>query len=145
MPGADRWYVKVQRDIRLLLDEWWGVAIEIFIVIYSFVGLARVCDEFVVPAIEVWCCVMLMFHVHVLCVRWNIREDVAGGTFMAFSSACPEIVINCITTIKGASDAEATNLGVGAIIGSGMIAFSVIPVRIRCSLMITTGHMWNIQ
>ena len=41
---------------------------------------------------------------------------------MAFGSAAPEIIINAIGTITGESD-----LGVGAIIGSGMIAFSCIP------------------
>ena len=68
---------------------------------------------------------------------------------MAFGSAAPEIVINALTTIKSSSASSATtasnasdtgtcsqeggasqdsaNLGVGAIIGSGLIAFSVIP------------------
>jgi Ca2+/Na+ antiporter len=54
-------------------------------------------------------------------VRWGVREDVAGATFMAFGSAAPEIIINAIGTFTGESD-----LGVGAIIGSGMIAFSCI-------------------
>ena len=57
-------------------------------------------------------------------MRWNIREDVAGCSIMAFGSAAPEILINVIGTAKGGSG---TDLGVGAIIGSGMIAFLVIP------------------
>jgi sodium/potassium/calcium exchanger 5 len=68
-----------------------------------------VCDKYLVVSLET------------LCVRWGVREDVAGATFMAFGSAAPEIIINAIGTFTGESD-----LGVGAIIGSGMIAFSCI-------------------
>ena len=64
-----------------------------------------------------------------LCARWNIREDVAGASFVAFGSAAPEIIINSITTIKsaGSDTGEGADLGVSAIIGSGMIAFLLIP------------------
>ena len=52
----------------------------------------------------------------------------AGATFLAFGSAAPEIVINAVTTIKSqVTDTNSTSLGVSAIIGSGMIAFSFIP------------------
>ena len=109
-------------------------------------------------------------------MRWNIREDIAGASFMAFGSAAPEIIVNAVSTIKargspgparlrawclccgpnghllgqhmasmeraahtrlppqavsgganGGGDPEAASLGVGAIIGSGIIAFSLIP------------------
>lgn len=64
-----------------------------------------------------------------LCRRWNVKEDVAGATFMAVGSAAPEIVINVIAAIQaGTSDnPEATKLGVSAIIGSGMVAFLLAP------------------
>ena len=91
-------------------DNWLGIFVEGIIFVYCFAGLAAVCDKFLVVSLET------------LCVRWGIREDVAGATFMAFGSAAPEIIINAIGTITGESD-----LGVGAIIGSGMIAFSCIP------------------
>jgi len=85
-------------------------------------GLAIVCDDYMCVALERLCDVFL------------IREDVAGATFMAFGSAAPEIIINLVSTIKQArqypppdSALDATNMGVGAIIGSGMIAFLVIP------------------
>ena len=35
-----------------------------------------------------------------LCVRWNVREDVAGASFMALGSAAPEVIINAISTLK---------------------------------------------
>jgi len=106
------------------LDTWFeehattdGVIIEILIVIYCFFALAIICDEHMAPALET------------LCIRWGIREDVAGATFLAFGSAAPEIVINCVTTIKSSvnPDNNQTSLGISAIIGSGMIAFSFIP------------------
>jgi len=106
-------------------DYWWGFALEIVVLLYSFAGLALVCDDYMVPALET------------LCVRWNVQEDVAGATFMAFGSAAPEIIINAVQTIKSRmrsppSDApakkqDAVALGIGAIIGSGMIAFMIIP------------------
>ena len=122
----------------LCLDDidghWWGVVIEIISLVYAFIGVAIVADSHLVPALET------------LCVRWKISEDVAGASFMAFGSAAPEITINAIATIKTvlvatrhpkrsieryqlphdhASDDAA--LGVGAILGSGMIAFTAIP------------------
>jgi len=100
--------------------QWWGYLVEVVLLLQCFVGLAIVCDEYMVPALET------------LCRRWGIREDVAGATFMAFGSAAPEIIVNAVATIQSmsggtAGDAQTTNLGVSAILGSGMIAFSVIP------------------
>merc|ERR1719250_59417 len=51
---------------------------------------------------------------------------------MAFGSAAPEIIVNAVATIQcmnggSTGDAQTTNLGVSAILGSGMIAFSLIP------------------
>jgi len=100
--------------------HWWGYLVEVFALLQCFVGLAIVCDEYMVPALET------------LCRRWGIREDVAGATFMAFGSAAPEIIVNAVATIQSmnagsSADEKTTNLGVSAILGSGMIAFSMIP------------------
>eukprot|EP00511_Aplanochytrium_stocchinoi_P011973 CAMPEP_0204876152 /NCGR_PEP_ID=MMETSP1348-20121228/47473_1 /ASSEMBLY_ACC=CAM_ASM_000700 /TAXON_ID=215587 /ORGANISM="Aplanochytrium stocchinoi, Strain GSBS06" /LENGTH=375 /DNA_ID=CAMNT_0052032873 /DNA_START=98 /DNA_END=1222 /DNA_ORIENTATION=+ len=64
-----------------------------------------------------------------MCVRWHLREDVAGATFMALGSAAPEIIVNALSTFRAAdpSNMQSTNLGVGAIMGSGCIAFTFIP------------------
>mmetsp|Transcript_11115 Transcript_11115/g.15439 ORF Transcript_11115/g.15439 Transcript_11115/m.15439 type:complete len:435 (+) Transcript_11115:94-1398(+) len=88
----------------------WGIILEVFLLLYGFLGLAAICDDYLVASLEV------------LCIRWRVREDIAGATFMAFGSAAPEIVVNAVTTLKGQSDT-----GVGAIIGSGWIAFLLIP------------------
>jgi len=113
--------VDIDINWEVLDQNWWGYAAEVFLLLQCFVGLAIVCDEYMVPALET------------LCRRWGIREDVAGATFMAFGSAAPEIIVNAVATIQtmqagtGAGDAQTTNLGVSAILGSGMIAFSLIP------------------
>jgi len=104
----------------VLDNKWWGYPVEVVLLLQCFVGLAIVCDEYMVPSLET------------LCRRWGIREDVAGATFMAFGSAAPEIIVNAVATIQSmnggaAGDSQTTNLGVSAILGSGMIAFSMIP------------------
>ena len=87
-----------------------GVLLEIMMFVYCFCALALVCDNYLVLSLETFC------------VRFHIREDVAGATFMALGSAAPELIISSVNTIQGESD-----LGVGAIVGSGMLAFSVLP------------------
>ena len=72
----------------------------------------------------------------------QIPEDVAGASFLAIGSAAPEIVINAIGVYKShraGSGGQATSpeaqreansalqLGLSAIIGSGMIAFLLAP------------------
>eukprot|EP01084_Bolivina_argentea_P252829 424512_1 len=93
-----------------------GIFFEACCVLYCFFALAIVCDNHLAPALET------------LCLRWSVREDVAGATFLAFGSAAPEIVINAVTTIKSqVTTSNTTSLGISAIIGSGMLAFSFIP------------------
>ncbi|KAF0697634.1 Aste57867_11683 [Aphanomyces stellatus] len=87
-----------------------------------FLGLAIICDDYLVPAIEL------------LCERLSIPDDAAGASFLAFGSAAPEIVLNAVATAEGRLESmEAT---VSAIQGSAMIAFAVIPAL--CVLVIST-------
>ena len=70
--------------------------------IYIFVhpaGLAVVCDDFFVPALEV------------ISEKLKLSEDVAGATFMAAGSSAPEL----FTSLMGV--AQETDVGVGAIVG----------------------------
>eukprot|EP00939_MAST-03C_sp_MAST-3C-sp1_P004640 g4640.t1 len=97
-----------------------GVLLEFVLFFYCFVGLAIVCDDYLVVSLET------------LVQKLKIPEDVAGASFMAFGSAAPEIIINAVSTVKSAASTSedstsATDLGIGAILGSGMIAFMVIP------------------
>lgn len=98
-------------------DNALGTILEVLLLLYCFVGLALICDDYLAVGLET------------LCRRWNVKEDVAGATFMAIGSAAPEIVINVIAAIQAgtSSNPEATKLGVSAIIGSGMVAFLLAP------------------
>jgi Ca2+/Na+ antiporter len=70
------------------------------------------------------------------CDRWGIEEDVAGATFLALGGALPETTVNMVVTLQSVSESAKTHiggrnktmLGVGAIIGSGVIAFLLIPI-----------------
>eukprot|EP00301_Raphidiophrys_heterophryoidea_P028124 c9996_g1_i1.p1 GENE.c9996_g1_i1~~c9996_g1_i1.p1 ORF type:complete len:454 (+),score=81.70 c9996_g1_i1:56-1363(+) len=110
-------------------DEWWVLPVMVFVLVVSFIGLAIVCDEHLVKSLET------------LCVRWNVREDVAGASFMAFGSSAPEIIINAVSTIESqmTTDQDTTELGLGAVIGSGLIAFLVIPAL--CALAAPGGSL----
>lgn len=98
-------------------DNALGTFLEVLLLLYCFVGLALICDDYLAVGLET------------LCRRWNVKEDVAGATFMAIGSAAPEIVINVIAAIQAgtSSNPKATQLGVSAIIGSGMVAFLLAP------------------
>ena len=59
-----------------------GVIVYIIGMIYTFMGLAVVCDEFFVPALEV------------MIEKFQISEDVAGATLMAVSLSYMLIKVN---------------------------------------------------
>ena len=112
--------------LELIDDKPWGVVIEVVVAIYSFVGIAVVADEHLAPALET------------LCHRLQLPEDVAGASFLALGSAAPEIIIAAVSTVKSILSTDqgeevneeaafATSLGVGSILGSGMLAFTLIP------------------
>ncbi|CAD7968614.1 unnamed protein product [Amoebophrya sp. A25] len=108
-------------------DSFPGLMFEILIFFYAFGGLAVAADH-------------LCNAMETLCDHLKLREDVGGATFMALGGAIPEICISTIVSLKTAlsSDHQAgphlhdhqhseVALGVGAILGSGLIAFCVIP------------------
>lgn len=97
--------------------NFFGIILECLTLFYAFCGLAVVCDEHLVPALDT------------LCIKWSIPEDVAGATFMAFGSAAPEIIIAAVTTMQASDkpDPDAIALGVTSVVGSGLLAFAVIP------------------
>lgn len=109
--------------------SWAGVVFESVLFMYSLVGIAQVADAHLVPGLET------------LCHRWKIPGDVAGASFLALGSSAPEIIVSAVSTAKsilaqsvhhgsGTSDehsAFATTLGISSIVGSGMMAFTLIP------------------
>ncbi|XP_062516901.1 sodium/potassium/calcium exchanger 2-like [Corticium candelabrum] len=93
-----------------------AVLLHICGVIYVFVALAIVCDEFFVPALNV------------ITVKLNLRKDVAGATFMAAGGSAPEL----FTSLFGVFIAN-TNVGFGTIVGSAV--FNVLFVIGMCAVV----------
>ena len=63
-----------------------------------------------------------------LYVELQVKEDVAGATFMAAASSSPELFINCVGTFVTKGD-----LGVGAVVGSAV--FNILAVPAVCGLL----------
>ena len=80
----------------------------IFIVLYSFLGLAMVCDDWFVPSLEKISEVL------------NLSPDVAGATFLAAGSSAPELYT--IADTFGPSN----SIGIGTIVGSAMFNILII-------------------
>jgi len=104
-------------------DSYLGMGVELFILAYAFTALGTVADSRLAVSLET------------LCIRWDIPGHVAGATFMALGSSIPEIIINFVSTLKAISDPDQTpaessaqaELGLAAIVGSSMIAFTLLP------------------
>ena len=64
-----------------------GVVVWFLLIIYVFLGVAIICDDYFVVALEDIVRILKM------------REDVAGATFMAAGSSAPEFATVCITTL----------------------------------------------
>ena len=93
-----------------------GILICILILLYLFVGIALVCDELFVPALEI------------IADRHELSNDVAGATLMAAGGSAPELATSLIGTFKR------SDIGFGTIVGSAV--FNVLFV-IGCCAMFT--------
>ncbi|KAM9311329.1 sodium/potassium/calcium exchanger 1 [Gastrophryne carolinensis] len=91
------------------------VMLHIFGMMYVFVALAIVCDEFFVPALGV------------ITEKLQISEDVAGATFMAAGGSAPELFTSLIGVFISHS-----NVGIGTIVGSAV--FNILFVIGTCAL-----------
>ncbi|XP_036400168.1 sodium/potassium/calcium exchanger 1-like [Megalops cyprinoides] len=91
------------------------VVLHIFGMVYMFVSLAIVCDEFFVPALGV------------ITDKLQISDDVAGATFMAAGGSAPEL----FTSLIGVFIAH-SNVGIGTIVGSAV--FNILFVIGMCAL-----------
>ena len=92
-----------------------AVVFHVIGMLYMFVALALVCDEFFVPALEV------------IIATLGISDDVAGATFMAAGGSAPEF----FTSVIGVFISE-SQVGVGTIIGSAV--FNVLFVIGMCAV-----------
>ncbi|KYO17593.1 hypothetical protein Y1Q_0000333 [Alligator mississippiensis] len=83
--------------------------------IYMFIALAIVCDEFFVPSLTV------------ITEKLDISDDVAGATFMAAGGSAPEL----FTSLIGVFIAH-SNVGIGTIVGSAV--FNILFVIGMCAI-----------
>ncbi|XP_052008340.1 sodium/potassium/calcium exchanger 1-like isoform X2 [Xyrauchen texanus] len=103
-------------DIFSIEDRRKGwVSLHIFGMIYMFVSLAIVCDEFFVPTLGV------------ITAKLEISDDVAGATFMAAGGSAPELFTSLIGVFISHS-----NVGIGTIVGSAV--FNILFVIGMCAL-----------
>ncbi|XP_029695866.1 sodium/potassium/calcium exchanger 2 isoform X5 [Takifugu rubripes] len=86
-----------------------------FGMIYMFIALAIVCDEFFVPALTV------------ITEKLSISDDVAGATFMAAGGSAPELFTSIIGIFISHS-----NVGIGTIVGSAV--FNILFVIGMCAI-----------
>lgn len=114
-----------------------AVAFHILGVIYMFVALAIVCDEFFVPSLDV------------IIEKLDITDDVAGATFMAAGGSAPELftsVIGVFVSFDGkrihllfdvpSSSYLVSDVGIGTIVGSAV--FNILFVIGMCALFSKT-------
>ncbi|KAJ7994567.1 hypothetical protein DPEC_G00250800 [Dallia pectoralis] len=91
------------------------VTLHILGMVYMFISLAIVCDEFFVPALGV------------ITVKLDISDDVAGATFMAAGGSAPELFTSLIGVFISHS-----NVGIGTIVGSAV--FNILFVIGMCAI-----------
>ncbi|KAG8197651.1 hypothetical protein JTE90_001580 [Oedothorax gibbosus] len=96
-----------------------AVILHVFGLVYMFVALAIVCDEFFVPALDV------------ITVKLDISEDVAGATFMAAGGSAPELFTSVIGVFISYDD-----VGIGTIVGSAV--FNILFVISMCAIFSKT-------
>jgi Ca2+/Na+ antiporter len=93
-----------------------------------FFTLCVLCDDHLVPTVELF---IVQFQVpeevagqFMHCSKqWVLMVDcTAAVTLVAFGSAAPELFLNSVSAVAHTSD-----LSMSAILGSGMIAFGLIP------------------
>lgn len=89
--------------------EKWHLAFLIPGVIFAFVGLAIVTDDYFVSALEQ------------ICVQLSLSEDVAGATFMAAGSSTPEFFASLLGVFLSKDE-----VGLGTIVGSAVFNLLVI-------------------
>ncbi|NXL05771.1 NCKX2 protein, partial [Mesembrinibis cayennensis] len=107
------------RDLFSLEERRKGaVILHVIGMIYMFIALAIVCDEFFVPSLTV------------ITEKLTISDDVAGATFMAAGGSAPELFTSLIGVFISHS-----NVGIGTIVGSAV--FNILFVIGMCALFST--------
>ncbi|RMZ95274.1 sodium potassium calcium exchanger, partial [Brachionus plicatilis] len=92
-----------------------GIIVHILVTIYLFCAIAIVCDEYFVQSLNR------------ISTDLQLRDDVAGATFMAAGSSSPELFTSLVGVLIAKSD-----VGVGTIVGSAV--FNVLFIVSLCAL-----------
>ncbi|XP_073970340.1 probable sodium/potassium/calcium exchanger CG1090 isoform X2 [Rhodnius prolixus] len=92
-----------------------ALIIHLLLCIYSFIGLAIVCDDYFVTSLDRICEVL------------KLSPDVAGATFMAAGSSAPELATVVIAVFLAKDD-----IGVSGVIGSAV--FNIMFVIAICAI-----------
>mmetsp|Transcript_20653 Transcript_20653/g.35963 ORF Transcript_20653/g.35963 Transcript_20653/m.35963 type:complete len:573 (-) Transcript_20653:279-1997(-) len=120
--------VPMQKNSPLKKNVMWNM-VRMFalpvLIFMCFVALAIVCDDYLAPSLETFVDKVGMPH------------DVASATFLAFGSSAPEISINCVATIHGK-----VSLSLSAVLGSGIIAYTVIPAA---CVLVSKGQVLRLE
>ena len=102
-----------------IADPKWLLIFYIALILYLFLAIAIVCDEFFVPALEI-----MVGPNHL-----NMSRDIAGATLMAAGGSAPELFTSMIGTF------QESEVGFGTIVGSAV--FNVLFVIGMCSICST--------
>ncbi|KAL1137920.1 hypothetical protein AAG570_009615, partial [Ranatra chinensis] len=101
-----------------------AVIVHVLICIYSFIGLAIVCDDYFVTTLDR------------ICEELKLSPDVAGATFMAAGSSAPELA----TVVIGVFFAK-DDIGISGVIGSAV--FNIMFVISICAMFAGTVSYLN--
>ena len=101
-----------------------GLIIHVLVAIFTFLGLAIVCDDYFVASLDR------------ICEELKLSPDIAGASFMAAGSSAPELA----TVIIGVFFAK-DDIGVSGVIGSAV--FNIMFVISVCALCTSTVCQLN--
>ncbi|KAM8973566.1 sodium/potassium/calcium exchanger 5 [Pelodytes ibericus] len=96
-----------------------GIIIHFIIILYMFLAVAIVCEDYFIPSLEV------------ISERLGLSQDVAGATFMAVGSSAPELVTVFLGVFVTKGD-----IGVSTIVGSAV--YNLLGICAACCLLSST-------
>jgi len=105
-----------------------ALPLQILIMLYMFIGLAVVCDEYFESSLAE------------ICEYLSLSDDVAGATFMAAGSSAPEL----FTSVMGVFVAE-SDVGIGTIVGSAVFNVLIIIGAVALTAVNPKGGLVRLQ
>ncbi|XP_069454001.1 sodium/potassium/calcium exchanger 5 isoform X2 [Ovis canadensis] len=103
-----------------------GIIIYFLIILYMFMAVSFVCDEYFLPSLEI------------ISESFGLSQDVAGATFMAAGSSAPELVTAFLGVFITKGD-----IGISTILGSAI--YNLLGICAACGLLsnvVSTLSCW---